>query len=1180
MDPIAPLGIPADTLVRQRRASDPGNSAWVSANAGSGKTHVLAQRVLRLLLAGVAPGRILCLTFTKAAAANMSIRVFKELAAWTRLDDLALHTAIVAAGAPAPRADLGELDAARRLFARTVETPGGLKIQTIHAFCERLLHLFPFEANVPARFEVVEDRQGADLLLRAREAVLARALREGESSLSRAQAILSGLLAPTTFEARIREALGHRRIIREAMAEARDLDGLLARLRGSLGLRPGDTPATIEAEIATGELPTARWAETAQRIGADGGGPGKVGNRLTTAAFAEPAARDQAYLAVFLTTELAPRKESYLAKALRKAEPDLCALLDREQDRLVALLERRKAATTAERSAALVTVAGAILDHYDASKRRRGLLDFDDLVERTANLLATSSSAWVLYKLDRGIDHVLVDEAQDTSPEQWEILKAVTDDFFSGAGRPAQNRTIFAVGDEKQSIYSFQGARPETFAAMHQHFAERVEAAKRDFAGVDLVLSFRSTRAVLTAVDGVFAHAPNARGLVHDAASPPPHTALKAIPGLVELWPPIRAVPQAEPSDWRLPVDVVEAGDPPVVAARRVADAIRRMIDPASGETVAQGKTRRPVHASDVMVLVRTRNAFFEAVIRALKERHVPVAGADRLVLTQHIAVMDLVAAGRAALAPADDYTLACVLKSPLIGLDDDDLIALAPSRRGTLMAALGDSSEPRHARAHERIEAWRERSAWLTPFAFYTRILGADGGRRDLLARLGPEAADAIDEFVALTLAHERNGAPSLMAFLARLDGAEVEVKRDLEAAGDAVRVMTVHAAKGLEAKIVFLPDTCGVPSGRQDPSLFVLDDDLGLPERGPLAWSPKGEADPPSVAAARARSRERAIEEYHRLLYVAMTRAEERLYVAAFCGEKGPPEGCWYAMIEAADLPFESVPAPWDPADSVLRMADPVTDGAAPALAPEAAERKGFEPPPWLFRPPPVLEEPLTPPVRPSNPLGAADQVPGESWPFVERRTAAGRRDAATTGRLMHRLLQHLPDVPPERRAAAAARFLDAQGRALDPERRAALAHRALAVLGDPMLGALFGPQSRAEVAVSAGVALPSGRTIEVVGQIDRIAVSTEAIDIADFKTGMPGPPAAKHVLQLALYRAAVAPLYPGRTIRTHLVWTATGEVVAVSEEECAAALEGMGSQMGQTELLPWFNGTRLQR
>ena len=682
--------------------------------------------------------------------------------------------------------------------------------------------------------------------------------------------------------------------------------------------------------------------------------------------------------------------------------------------------------------------------------------------------------------------------------------------------------------------------------------------------GVDLILSFRSSEAVLRAVDRVFAHAPNGRGLGHDPAGPQRHQALRRAPGIVELWPAVTAVAQPEPGDWKLPVDVVEPGDPPVVVARRIADTIHRLCRPGSGETVAEGHGRRPVRPGDVMVLVRSRNSFFEAMIRACKERGVPVAGADRLALTQHIAVMDMVAAGRAALSPADDFTLACVLKSPLVGLDDDDLIQLAPKRRGTLFSALGASDAPRHRAAHDRIAAWRDASAWLTPFAFYTRMLGADGGRRDLLGRLGPEAGDAIDEFLALTLAHERDGAPSLMAFLARLDGADLSIKRDMEAAGDAVRVMTVHAAKGLEAKIVFLPDTCAVPSGRHDPSLFGLDERPGEPESGLVAWSPRTDADAGPVAEARALSRRRAVEEHNRLLYVAMTRAEERLYIAGFCGEKGPGEGCWYAMVQAADLPMEPAPAPWDPTEDVLRMQDPSPEGGGTAAPqPTAAAAAAEEPalPAWLFRRPLEVAEPELPPVRPSNALGAADQVGPPAWPYVDRTRSGARRQAAAAGRLMHRLLQHLPDVPPARRDAAAARFLAAQGAALDEDHRAALAAQALAVLADPALDGLFGPESRAEVAVTASVGLPSGRRIDVTGQIDRIGVTDTAVHIADFKTGAPGAVTPKQALQLALYRAAVEPLYPDHRIRTHLVWTASGEVVEVSAGDCANALETMG-------------------
>ncbi len=1149
------IALPQDTIFQQLRASTPATSAWVSANAGSGKTHVLAQRVIRLLLAGIAPSRILCLTFTKAAAANMSIRVFKDLASWTSLQDGDLAGAIAETGAPA--AGDADLNLARRLFARTVETPGGLKIQTIHAFCERLLQLFPFEANVPARFEVLDEARAADLLMRARESTLAEAMANEESDLAAAVALLARETASETFDKLIAEALGHREAVQAAMRSAKTPEGFARSLGKVLGLPYGTTVEAIERTIVDGGLPPAEWPDIARRLGADGGSSTKAGNRLAAAALAQPSSRCNAYLDVFLTQKLAPRADTYLPVALRTSDPALCQALDRERDRVAELAARRKAAQTVERTSALIAIAGSILDHYERLKRRRGLLDFEDLVERTRTLLKRSDAAWVLYKLDSGIDHILVDEAQDTSPAQWEILQAISADFFAGEGQSRAVRTFFAVGDEKQSIYSFQGARPDMFSAMKDHFRRCASAAERPLEDVRLLLSFRSAKAILQAVDRVFAHPPNARGLTSGTDSPEPHEALKQMPGLVEVWPAVMAIPPEEPRDWRLPVDVVDRNEPPVVLARRIADAIARWTAAGSGETVEDNGTRarRPVRPGDVMILVRSRNAFFEAMIRALKQRGVAVAGADRLSLTEHIAVMDLIAAGRAALGPDGDFTLACVLKSPLIGLDDEDLMALAPRRKGTLLQALGGSNEASHRSAAAKLASWRKRAAWLTPFGFYTQILGSDGGRRDLLARLGPEAGDAIDEFVALTLAHERDGAPSLLAFLARLDGTDLSIKRDMEAAGDAVRVMTVHAAKGLEAKIVILPDTCGVPNGRQDPKLFRLGPQAaGEPE--PILWSPRVDADAGPVATAREEVRRRAVEEHNRLLYVAMTRAEERLYLAGYCADKEPPEGCWYSMIEAARLDLEPAPAFWDASETVLRLCNPGPPASqpqdaqpAPACAPAL--------PDWLTRPPPSEAEPAEPPIRPSNPLGAADQFAPVAWTFANRGRP-GVRDGLAAGRLMHKLLQHLPDVEPSRRHQMARRFLDSQGAALAPEQRAVLAEQAIAVVADPVLEPLFGPESRAEVAVAAQVQLDAEHSIEVAGQIDRIGIAADAVYIADYKTGRPAAePTPKHLLQLALYRAAVAPLYPDKPVRAFLVWTSGPNAVEIEGKKLEAAL-----------------------
>jgi ATP-dependent helicase/nuclease subunit A len=1131
--------IPFETLDTQRRAADPSNSAWVSANAGSGKTHVLAQRVVRLLLEDVPPAKILCLTFTKAAAANMSMRVFDTLSKWTRLGDTDLAAAIEEIGAdPGSRR---RLVFARRLFARTVETPGGLKIQTIHAFCERLLHLFPFEADVAARFEVIEDIQRSELLERARAVVIARATQDETGVLGESLRLLARETSQSGFDQIIKEALQQRAVLRDALRTLRGSSVYRRALASRLGLRHGETCAEIERAMVEDGIAPSRWSEIACRLGADGTTKASTANKLEWAADErEATAKREAYLGIFLNRDGAPRPDTYLPKSLRKAHPDLCLLLDPERDRLCGLVEKLRAAETVERTTALVALAHSILTEYTRMKSALGLLDFDDLIERTLGLLTNAGAAWVLYKLDSGIDHILVDEAQDTSPQQWEILQKIAEDFTAGFGQREKIRTFFAVGDEKQSIFSFQGAAPHMFEAMRRKFQARVEAAEQSFAPVKLNMSFRSAPGILQLVDEVFAVEANFRGLSADDVKTVHYAWKKDLPALVEIWEPIVAEAREDPRDWRLPLDHIGEQDPPFVLARRIAQTIASWLRPDAAKHVVYDEPERAmrrIRAGDIMILVRTRGPFFEAMIRALKEFDIPVAGADRLALKEHIAVMDLIAAGRTVLLPQDDLTLACVLKSPLVGLDDDDLIALAPQRPASLAAALAASDKPRHRRAAEKLAVWRRWAAELSPFFFYMRLTGPGGGRHDLIARLGFEAADAIDEFLHRALAHDREGPPSLAGFLAEFAAADVSIKRDMETAAEAVRVMTVHAAKGLEAKIVFLPDTCDAPSGRHDPKLFRLDGESGPPL---LAWTPRTAADPFVLAEARAARRNAAHEEHRRLLYVAMTRAEERLYICGFRKSETPPTGCWYDSIRKA-LPedsFERVAAPWSDEETILRRSSCTAPfQTAAELSPSAPPRRPALPD-WLLRPAPTEHAPA-PPIRPSSALAAADE-------FRRRRGSDevlfDREEALAFGRIVHALLQHLPSVDRERRLAAAERFVAARGRGLDEATRHLLIERALAVIETPELADLFGPRSRAEVAIMGHVRRPDGSYIEIVGQIDRLAETENEIFIADYKSGAPRvaaetPPA--YVIQLALYREAVAPLYLGRRMRVFLVW-----------------------------------------
>ncbi len=1121
---MSALVIPAHLTARQHSASDPESSIWVSANAGSGKTHVLTQRVMRLLLSGVQPSKILCLTFTKAAAAEMSARVFKALSEWTALDDGPLREKILETGAPHP--DAHDLVRARRLFTRTVETPGGLKIQTIHAFCERLLHLFPFEANVSARFEVADDKRTEEMLSLAKHAAIAAAQRfEGKP----AEALAT--LAEAAGSLGLDPVLGVAMRLRKAARRASpDPQAMLAERLGAGNLvSVADVHRVMIEGIAAGQ-----WREIATFLASgsktDAARATEVDNILAALnGGGMPADVVPRYLAIFFTQK-GDRRAALMTKALATQRPDIAGDLEGEQTRLVELREQLKTAGTIERTDALVTIVDDIITRYDRAKSAAGLLDFDDLIDRTRLLLERSDAGWVLHKLDSGIDHVLVDEAQDTSEAQWKILDKLTDDFAAGAGARPASRSFFVVGDEKQSIFSFQGAAPLMFDGMRSAFERRFKQGGMPFLRVSLNASFRSTPGILAAVDTMFKPEGHRDGLVALRGEWDTHESLKpALPSLVEIWPPLGATATTDPEDWTIPLDLESENDPASQVADRVAKKIRLLTTPASGEYVhdARDGTRREISAGDILVLVRTRNAFFAAVIRALKANGVPVAGADRLDVANHIAVMDLVAAGRAALLPQDDLSLACVLKSPLFGFTDDDLLRLAPGRKGALIAALAASPEDRHKAAHQTITRWSTR-AGATPFAFYVELLGRDGGRFAMEARLGPEAHDAIDEFLRLALEHEAASAPSLTSFLADVEALESSIKRDMEGRGASVRVMTVHAAKGLEAKIVFLPDTCAIPTARLDPPVFDLAEDGDAPL---LVWSPRSGDDPALVAEARKRQRTATMREYRRLLYVAMTRAEERLYLAGFYNINKPPDDCWSAMIETVFGEAETVPAFWDEAVTVQRIRQP--GSVAAGAAPRALHEQGRfpTPPPWLRLP---VAAPMT-------------QAPPQRATRVASAPTPERRQALARGEALHLLLQALPAHFPAERSAAADAFLAARPGLVPEADRGALIAEALAVLALPELALLFGPGARAEVAVLGRVVEADGSATEVSGKVDRLVVTPEAVLVADFKSG-PAHAAipADYRRQMALYRSVLAPLWPTKPLRLLLVWTSVPKVV----------------------------------
>ena len=894
------------TWAYQRDASDPRTSAWVIANAGSGKTHVLSQRVIRLLLSGTDPAAILCLTFTKVAAAEMSRRVFGTLGKWTMLDKAELAKAIAEIEGRAPTGQ--ELREARRLFAKALETPGGLKIQTIHAFCERLLHEFPFEANVPGQFAVMDDAAAAGALARARDKVMNAAAAGPESRLGQAVR----LLAERTADMQIGEALNAliaRRddlrywIERSApVREAGSIEDALADLRQRLDLRDGESEESVSREICQGGV----WGIEPCRelVGALGNSSNKTDRSASSdlqsiAEAGDLLAEAAGRIAFFLTGDgsagLKVRSAPHrFGAATRRARMSLETDFASEAERVLALVRRLDSVRAYVATEALLIVGDAILQAYHEAKRQAGALDFPDLIAKARNLLSRSDSAqWVLFKLDRRVDHILVDEAQDTSPDQWMVVKAIADDFFSGEGGDRSNRTIFAVGDDKQSIFSFQGAAPAMLSEMRNFFEGRIREAEKPFVARPLFLSFRSTNEILLAVDKVFEK--QLAGEITASAYEAHATNRPTEPGHIIVLPRTVREKRPEPEEWTEPYTAPSAAE--TMLANNVADEIARI----RKTVLPSGKRLRD---GEILILVRRRDAFAAAMNRALRNRLIPTAGADRIPVSTHIAVLDLLALADVMLLPDDDLQLAALLKSPLLGLTESELMDLAVKRQFSLWGALRDATDTRLKGAAERLLKWRKMADQVTPFRFFATVLGPDGGRKAFRARLGGEADDVLDTFLSQTLSYETTEAPSLQGFTRFIRANESDIKREAEEGASGVRVMTVHGAKGLEADVVFLVDTGGAAVVPQQRGKLV---DVGKGREDPAFLWRRVMAEAPALQReADTREDIETEREYLRLLYVAMTRARDVLYVAGMRLLKPPPRS-WYTIVADALVPAD---------------------------------------------------------------------------------------------------------------------------------------------------------------------------------------------------------------------------------------------------------------------------------
>ena len=1181
MSASAPNGAPTSKVRQladdQLRAVDPADNVWLSASAGTGKTQVLSARVLRLLLRDrVSPSQILCLTFTKAGAAEMAVRVNEVLADWVRMEETQLGKEIAYLGLMATPEICAH---ARTLFASVLDCPGGgLRINTIHAFSQWLLAAFPEEAGLTPGTRAMEDRDRSLLAREVLSALLLDAEAQGDAASLEALTTLSLRMQPAQIEAFLLRCASAHDVWHGLSPWAQgNLSGEVKRLVGldaeatPEGLADLCTDANFDIEslrrclLAYGEWHTPTAAKALEFIG--DWMIGTPQQRL--------AEIDDLYKLLITVDGLVRAR-----KPFEKIDPGAIEATARVGDCIKAVQEQTLLFNLAAFLTPALTLGRAFARRWDDAKAREGLIDFDDQIRQAASLLQNKEfSAWIRYKLDRQFDHILVDEAQDTNPAQWDIIFALTEEFFAGEGQHGNAlRTLFVVGDYKQAIFRFQGTSPEHFRSAKERVRASIDGAAanadrlrdgrnlRPLRDLDLGNSFRTAKPILEFVDKVIDHVGReAMGVTGEQGR---HAGLDRA-GMVTLWQPVTGLKIGDDSDEAEDDGEDEGSDAPEAASgdseesgentwlsrqdRALADRIARQVaewlDPNRPGFPLTKKQHRRAHAGDIMILVRARAELAGLIVARLYTHRVPVAGVDRLRLGAPLAVKDLVAALRFAVQPFDNLNLAALLVSPLFGWSQEQLLEHGYRGKGVaLWEHLRGSRHPDVVTAVSQLLELLKKADYDPPQeTLHWLLVGPWQGRRRLVARLGLEANDPIEELLNAAHVYAMSDTPSLIGFLQWFDAGDGELKREAESGGDRVRVMTVHGSKGLESPIIILADATSDPNAKK-PTPLALDDPrsetLGDKARAyklPLPVVPKEEQAGRLRLVAEA-EKAAELEEHWRLLYVAMTRAEEALFIGgALKPKQAVPENSWYAKLEQVIGEDEIADDLWGHRREFGSL-PPMPVGTAVALSLALPEPI----PPWALAP-------LAPEPRPPRPLAPSSL--GEDHAADPPYAPGHGGEAARRGTLIHRLLERLPEVAAPEREAAALRWLARAAADLPEAAQAEMAASAVRVLGHSDWADLFSPQALAEVPVAA---LVEDRV--VAGTIDRLLVTPEAIHLVDFKTARRPPASLSEVPasilgQMAAYVAALEVTYPGRAVRAGLLYTQVPMLIELPPDVIAA-------------------------
>lgn len=1140
-----------DPNIPQRAATIPEHDVWVAASAGSGKTKVLTDRVLRLLLpdpegrwAGTAPHRILCITFTKAAAALMAIRVQKILGEWAVMEGGKLRTELKNLLGQEPNDKM--ITAARTLFAKVLDSPSGLSIMTIHSFCQSILGRFALEAGVTPGFQVMEEAKAHELLRHIVDDCVA-GVTEGDMPLEFQKSFcrIATYMDYDSFRDTLLTMIGHSRELMQFIDGCPTSEAMRDVLSATLDLGANTTRDDVFADFLD-DIKQIDMLNICRLLATGAKTYAGFGDAIATWLALKTPEKQKEQISTLENALLTKKKEiRSIGTKLEEAHPEMHQDFISCAEKYLNYLDRLAVINQVEQTSDVLQIVSFCLAQFAKIKKDRNVLDFNDLILKTRALLESGNLLWVHFKLDEGIDHILVDEAQDTNRHQWEIIRLLSQEFQAGLGDTNRQRSLFVVGDEKQSIFSFHGADPTAFHKMRDYFKKRSENAGRIFSSIHLETSFRSAEPILELVDNVFER----HDLRQSLGLPTTHTLTHyafhgKMAGLVELWDAdsTEKTKKNENYEWVLPatqLNEIEQNESTssFSLAKKIADTI-------SGWLTTKEKLEsegRPIEPRDILILVRTRTGFVADVVRQLKMKGVPVSGVDRMKLTNQIAVMDCMALARFALFPDDDLSLACLLRSPFIRISEDELMGYALGRgHQSLYEALRQKA-PAHTinwLQNIIIKAQSQK-----PFDFFDTILNEScpyqhsqnlSGWKAFTTCLGADSVDPLDEFLSYCLLQEDNAVFSLEEFLVQLQSSDIEIKRDNEGGGEnsinQVRIMTVHASKGLEAPIVFLPDTESVPSKGKIDRLQWIKQDGNMPDI-PLWAVSKKEASTIYQNLAE-KAYEAAMDEHMRLLYVALTRPRERLYVAREGKSEKINDASWYAIIKQGfeKLPFENK-------EGVMRYHKSSAEESKKKEQAQSTNSNAETFPDFLKLASTQTIDITTRQITPSR-LEAMDKSPLNTRFMMERTE---QKKAILRGNVTHKLFEILPDIQPDKRRDMARHFIDKFGDRLDKSIRDDILTETMAIIEDSIFADIFGANSMAEVPVSGDM----GDGTIINGQIDRLVIRDDVILIVDFKTNRPSPTAENDVpesykKQLKAYKTAMSRLYPARTIKCALLWT----------------------------------------